>query len=69
MTEVYLLFYQAVLPCFTNFNKLLQHEEALIYKLCDSQQRKPSVIQNHKDSGNSFSTLSLDYQDQRNDIE
>ena len=28
MTEIYLLFYQAVLPCFTNFNKLLQHEEA-----------------------------------------
>ena len=28
MTEIYLLFYQAVLPCFTNFNKLLEHEEA-----------------------------------------
>ena len=36
LTEVYLLFYQAVLPCFTNFNKLLQREEPLIYKLYDS---------------------------------
>ena len=30
---------------------------------------KPSVIQNHKDLGSSFSTLSSDYQDERNDIE
>ena len=76
MTEVYQLFYQAVRPCFTNFNKLLQREEPLIHKLCDSQQRfmsklasrfiNPSVIQNHKDLGNSFSTLSSDRQ---NDIE
>ena len=76
MTEVYQSFYQAVRPCFTNFNKLLQREEPLIHKLCDSQQRfmsklasrfiNPSVIQNHKDLGNSFSTLSSDRQ---NDIE
>ena len=66
------------MPCFTNFNKLLQREEPLIHKLYNSQQRfisklasrfiKPSVIQNHKDLGNSFSTLSSDYQDLRNNI-
>ena len=72
MTEVYQLFYQVVQACFTNFNKLLQGEEPLIHKLCDSEQRfmpklasrfiNPSVIQNHKDLGNSFSTLSSDRQ-------
>ena len=36
MTEVYLLFYQVVLPCFINFNKLLQREESLIHKLYGS---------------------------------
>ena len=30
---------------------------------------KPFIIQNHKDLGNSFSTLYSDYQDQRKDIE
>ena len=79
MTEVYLLFYEAVLlPRFTYFNKLLQHEEPLIYKLYDSQLFisklascfiKPSVIKNRNDSENSFFRLSLDYQDQQNDIE
>ena len=49
------------------FNKLLQREEPLIRKLYDSQQSfmskrascfiKPSVIQNRKGLGNSFSTL------------
>ena len=39
MTEIYLYFYQAVLPRFTNFNKLLQHKEPLIYKLHKVQQR------------------------------
>ena len=67
MTEVYLL-----------FNKLLRRKEPLIRKLFDSHQRfmpkfafrfiKPSVIQHHKDSGNSFLPLSLDIQDQREDI-
>ena len=38
MTEIYLCFYQAVLLCFTNFNKLLQHKEPLIYKLHKAQQ-------------------------------
>lgn len=39
MTEVHLLFYQAVLPCFTSFNKLLQKGEPLIHQLYDAQQR------------------------------
>ena len=57
MTEVYLLFHHATLPCFTNFNKLLQREDPLIYQLHDSQQRfmhklaskfiNPVVIQKH----------------------
>ena len=67
MTKVYFL-----------FNKLLQRKEPLIIKLFDSQQRfipkfafrfiKANVIQHHKDSGNSFLPLSLDIQDQREDI-
>ena len=31
MTEIYLLFYQAVLPCFTNLNKIFQREEPPVY--------------------------------------
>ena len=66
MTEVHLL-----------FNKLLQRKEPLIIKLFDSQRFMPkfalrfiktNVIQHHKDSGNSFLPLSLDIQDQREDI-
>ena len=78
MTEAYLLFSQAVLPCLTKFNKIIQCEEPLIHKLYNSQQRfmsklesrfiKPSTSQNHKDIGNSFSTLSSDDQDRRNDV-
>ena len=74
MTEVYRLFYQDLLPCFANFIKLLQSEEPLIDKLYNSQQHfmskfashftKPCVIQNHKELGNSFFTLSSE-----NDIE
>lgn len=33
MTEVYLLFIQSVLPCFTHFNQFLQREEPLIHIL------------------------------------
>ena len=59
MLEVYLLFYHAVLPCFTNFNKLLQKKELLIYTLHNAQQHfmnklasrfvEPEVIQIHKE--------------------
>ena len=79
MTEVELLFYQAVLPSFTTFNKLLQPEELLIHIPYDSQQRfmfkltsrfiKPSVIQNYEDLGNPFFILASDYQDRWNDTE
>ena len=31
MQEIYLLFYQGVLPVFTTFNKYLQREEPLIH--------------------------------------
>ena len=78
MLEVYLLFYHAVLPCFTNFNKLLQKEEPLIYTLHDAQQRfmnklasrfvKPEVIQIHKEENISFSSLPLSFSDQKDDI-
>ena len=78
MLEVYLLFYHAVLPCFTNFNKLLQKEEPLIYTLHDAQQRfmnklasrlvKPEVIQIHQEENISFSSLLLSSSDQKDDI-
>ncbi|XP_053267948.1 uncharacterized protein LOC128425383 [Pleuronectes platessa] len=35
MTEVYLLFYQATVPTFTDFNLLLQREQSAIYLLHD----------------------------------
>lgn len=33
MTEIFLLFYEAVLPTFVNFNKFLQREEPLMHVL------------------------------------
>lgn len=38
ISEVYLMFYQSVLPVFVNFNKLLQHEEPLIYMLAEEME-------------------------------
>ena len=35
MTEVYLLFFQATIPTFTDFNLLLQREQSAIYLLHD----------------------------------
>ena len=79
MTEIYLLFFHAVLPCFNNFNRLLQQEEPLIYKLHEAQQRflhklaskfvKPSVIQVHKTAGLSFADLDVSLESQRDDVE
>ena len=79
MTEVYLLFFHAVLPCFNNFNKLLQREEPLIYKLHEAQQRflhklaskfvQPSVIQMHKTAGLSFAKLDISLESQKDDAE
>ena len=56
MLEVYLLFYHAVLPCFTKFNKLL------------SRFVKPEVIQIHKEENISFPSLPLSFSDQKYDI-
>ena len=39
MTEVYLLSYQSSLSAFIDFNKFLQREEPLFYKLYDTQQK------------------------------
>ena len=33
MTEVHLLFFQSILPCFTHANQFLQREEPLIHVL------------------------------------
>ena len=78
MIEIYLYFCQAVLPCFTNFNELLQREEPLIYKLYKPHQRfmsklasrfiKPLSIQNHKESNSSLATLDIDIENQKDDI-
>ena len=35
LTEVYLLFYQAVMPHFTSFNKFLQRETPCIHLIMD----------------------------------
>lgn len=39
VTEFYLIFFQAILPTFTNFDKLLQTEEPLIW--CLQEERQP----------------------------
>ena len=36
MTEIYMLFYQSVLPTFTHFNLLLQREDPNIYLVADA---------------------------------
>jgi hypothetical protein len=78
IAEVYLLFYQATLPCFTTFNKFLQREDPLVYQLHDAQQRfmyklaskfiKPAVIQEHKSKKLSFAELDVCVENQRDDI-
>ena len=37
--EIYLLFYQGLLPVFTTFNMCLQRKEPLIYQLSETQER------------------------------
>ena len=79
MTEVYLLFYQAILPVFTTFNKLLQREEPLIYRLHEAQQRfmhklaskfiKPAVIHELKSRHECFSSLDISLGNQKDDID
>ena len=79
MLEVYLLFYQSVLPVFTNFNKCLQREEPLIYKLSDAQDRfmnklvskfvKHEVIQVNKIEQASIVQLNVELENQKNDLD
>ena len=76
--EVYLLFYQASLPCFTNFNKFLQREDPLVYNLHDKQQRfmdklasrfvKPQVIQKLQSENKSFAELDICHENQKDDM-
>ena len=70
--EIYLLFYQGVLPVLTSFNKYLQREESIIYQLPESQERfmnklaarsiKPEVIQEKKNEEKSFAKLDISLQ-------
>ena len=79
MLEVYLLFYQSVLPIFTNFNKYLQREEPLIYKLSDAQNRfmnklvskfvKHKVIQVNKMEQVSIVQLNIELESQKKDLD
>ena len=78
ITEIYLLFYQASLPCFTNFNKFLQREDPVIYQLYDLQQRfmhklaskfiKPEIIQKQKLENKSFADLDITLENQKDDM-
>ena len=75
LTELHLLFYQAVLPVFTTFNKMLQSEEPLIYLLYKRQQRfmnklaskfvKPDTIRSLKEANKSFSELDISTENQK----
>ena len=77
MTEFYVMFFQAVLPTFTNFNKFLQTEELLIQCLYDEMQTfmnkfaskfvKPKVIHKLKDDNLSLSKLDISLPNQKDD--
>ena len=79
MTEIYLLFFQASLVTFTNFNQFLQREDSLIYLLNSQMNQfmnklaskfvKPEVIQQLKESDQSFAALDTSLQNQRDDID
>ena len=74
MLEVYLLFCQCTLWCFTAFNLFLQRKQSLIYLLHESQKRfmkklasrfsSASVIQTHTSQGKSFSELGINLANQ-----
>ena len=78
MLEIYLLFYQEVLPVFTTFNMYLQREEPLTYQLSEAQERfmnklaarfiKPEVTQEIKKEEKSFAKLDISLQNQKHDI-
>ena len=72
MLEIYLLFYQGVLPVFTTFNKYLQREESIIYQLFEAKECfmnklaarfiKPEVIQEIKNEEKSYAKLDISLQ-------
>ena len=69
ITEVYLMFFQAILPAFTMLNKFLQRDAPCLYLLHDCMQSfvsnimgkfiKVSVIREAKESGDAI--IDLDY--------
>ena len=79
VTEFNLLFFQASLPTFTNFNKFLQTEEPLIHCLHAEMQTfmnklaskfiKPDVIRQLKDDKLSFSKLGTSLANQKDDVD
>ena len=79
MLEVYLLFYQSTLSCFTAFKLFLQREQLLIYLLHESEQRfmkklasrfiSASVIQTYTPQGKSFSESDISMANQKPDID
>ena len=79
MLEVYLLFYQSALSCFTAVNLYLQGKQPLIYLLHESQQRfmkklssrfiSASVIQAHIFHRKSFSESDISMVNQKPDID
>ena len=78
MLEVYLLFYQSTLSCFTAFKLFLQREQPLIYLLHESQQRfmkklasrfiSASVIQTYTPQGKSSSEPDISIANRKPDI-
>ena len=79
MLEIYLLFYQGVLPVFTTFNKYLQREEPLIYQLSEAKECfmnkltarfiKPEVIQKIRNEKKSLAKLDISLQNQKDNID
>ena len=79
MLEMYLLFYQSALSCFTAVNLYLQRKQPLIYLLHESQQRfmkklssrfiSASVIQAHIFHRKSFSESDISMVNQKPDID
>ena len=73
LTEVYLLFFQSVLPCFTHTNQFLQREEPLVhvllpqllslYKKILGKFVKPAIL-----SANADTLTSIDFQSASNQV-
>ena len=76
MTEVYLMFFQSVLPCFTHCNQFLQREEPLIHVLQPQLEKllknilakfiKPAVIAEGLKKDDRL--LSVDFKDKANHV-